>query len=120
MISILGFVAIIVIAIQVYKSASRTDRNPAAWTAFALMIGIGIQFVVPIMIGLGYGIYLAATQTTPDLQNMNFGLMEVVGLAAIILSIVGMCLVARHVSRVKDDVEIGPAPPPPPSFGGGQ
>jgi len=120
MISILGLVAIIVIAIQVYKSASSTDRNPVGWTALALMIGIGIQFVLPVMIGLGYGIYLAATDSLADLQNTNFGWMSVIGVASIVLSIVGMWLVAKHVSKVKDDVESEPVPPPPPSFSSGQ
>ena len=120
MISILGLVAIIVIAIQVYKSAASTDRNPVGWTVLALMIGIGIQFVIPVMIGLGYGIYLAATGSAEDLQNFAFGLMGVIDVVAIVLSIVGMWLIARHVSKVQDDVEIGPAPPPPPLFGSGQ
>jgi hypothetical protein len=120
MISILGFVAIIVIAIQVYKSASSTDRNPVGWTALALMIGIGIQFVLPVMIGVGYGLYLAATNSLDDIQYTNFGLMGVIGLVSTVLSIVGMWFVAKHVSKVKNDVEGEPVPPPPPSFSSGQ
>lgn len=120
MISILGLVAIIVIAIQVYKSAASTDRNPIGWTVLALLIGIGIQFVLPVMLVLGYGIYLAATNSSADLQNIAFGLMGIIEVVAIVLSIVGMWFVAKHVSKVQDDVEIGPTPPPPPSFGSGQ
>jgi hypothetical protein len=117
MISILGLVALVVITIQVYKSARSTERNPVGWAALALAVGLGIQFVIPIMIGLAYGIYLAATNTTTDFQQPAFGLMNVIGVAAIVLSIVGMWVVARHVSKVKDDSEIGPSPPPPPTFG---
>ena len=120
MISILGLVAIIVIAIQVYKSAASTDRNPVGWTVLALMIGVGIQFVLPVMIGLGYGIYLLATNSAADHQNITFELIGVIDVVGIVLSIVGMWFIARHVSKVQGDVEIGPAPPPPPSFGSGQ
>ncbi|MEP7149334.1 MAG: hypothetical protein ABI857_10665 [Acidobacteriota bacterium] len=121
MLSILGIVAIVIITIQVYKTAVGTERNAAGWAAITVVIGIALQFVVPVIIGLLIGVYLVVTGTpAEELQNGLFGLMSVIGVAAIILSIVGMFLVARHVSKVKDDTTHGQAPPPPPVFGNNQ
>jgi hypothetical protein len=117
MLSIVGIVAIVVIAIQVYKSAASTERNAAAWTAVAVVVGIGIQFVIPAIVGFAIGFYLVATGTPPDQIQGFFGLWAVIGIAGIILSIVGMVLVAKHVSKVKDDVTNAGTPPPPPTFG---
>lgn len=117
MLSIVGLVAIIVITIQVYKSAASTDRNAAGWAALTFVVGFGIQFVIPVMIGVMYGIYLAATGSTTDVDAGFLGLMSIVGLGGIVFSIVGMWLIAKHVSKVKDDGVNPQAPPPPPTFG---
>ena len=116
MLSIVGIVAIVVIAIQVYKSASSTERNAAAWTAIAVVVGIGIQFVIPAIVGFAIGFYLVATGTPVEEIQGFFGLWSVIGVAGIVLSIVGMVVVARHVSKVKDEDTNAQAPPPPPTF----
>ncbi len=116
MLSIIGIVAIVVIAIQVYKSASSTERNAAAWTAIAVVVGIGIQFVIPAIVGFAIGFYLVATGTPVEEIQGYFGLWTVIGIAGIVLSLVGMIVVAKHVSNVKDDGTNTPAPPPPPTF----
>jgi hypothetical protein len=116
MLSILGLVAIVVIAIQVYKSAASTERNPVAWTAIAVVIGIGVQLVLPTIVGFAIGFYLVATGTPPDQIQEYFGLWGVVGIAGLVLSIVGMVLIAKHVSKVKDEDNSRKAPPPPPTF----
>ena len=113
MISIIGFVALIVIAFQVYKSAARTSRNPIGWAAFALLLGIGIQFVFPLMILVGHNLYLEIMRSKAERDFTVSGLIGVINVAAIVLSIVGMWLVARHLTRVSGDVDIEP---PPPSF----
>jgi len=117
MLSIIGVVAIIVIAVQVYKTASSTERNAVGWTALALVIGIGIQFVVPVVLGFGIGLYLVATGTSAEELQDYMGLWVTISVAAIVLSLVGMILVAKHVSKVKDEVTNVQAPPPPPDFG---
>jgi hypothetical protein len=117
MLSILGFVAIVVITIQVYKSARSTARNSAGWAAANLMVGLGIQFVFPFMAGVLFGTYLAATGRSTTFNATFFGLIGVIDIAGIILSIVGMWVIAKHVSAVRDDDENVPVPPPPPTFG---
>lgn len=116
MLSIVGIVAIVVIAIQVYKSAAATERNAAAWTVVAVVVGIGIQFVIPTIVGVMIGAYLVATGTPVEEIQEYFALWGVIGVAGIVLSIVGMVLVAKHVSKVKEDDSNAGAPPPPPTF----
>src|SRR5688572_339957 len=116
MLFILGVVAIVVFAIQVYKSAASTGRNAVGWVTVTVAVGIGIQFGLPIFVGLIYGVYLAILGPPVELEPGFFGLMGVIGVAGIILSIVGMWLVARHVCKVRDE-DSNVQPPPPPIFG---
>ena len=117
MLSILGIVAIVVFTIQVYKTASGTERNGGAWAAVTLVIGLGIQFVLPMIIGIAIGVYYVASGTpVEELQAEISTLATVIGVIGIVLSIVGMWLVMKHVSKVKDDDPKAVAPPPPPTF----
>ena len=119
MLSILGLVAIIVLTYQVYKNAAGTERNAIGWAALTLLVGVGIQFVIPLVVGVTYGIYLASSEATYNDAGYSsyVGLMSILGLGGVVFSILGMWLIAKHVSKVKDNAEIGPAPPPPPAFG---
>ena len=121
MLSILGVVAIVAIAIQVYKSASGTGRNAGLWTSAAVGIGVAVQFIFPFIMGvlLVVGLLFAGTPAQKVQEKLEaglFGLLTVIDLVGVILGIVGMFLIARHVSKVKDDDFPAP-PPPPPTFG---
>ena len=121
MLSILGIVAIVVIAIQVYKTAVGTERNAPLWTVVSVLIGIALQFVLPLLIGIAIAVYLLATGTPPEnIETEMFGAAVIINIAAIVLSIFGMSLVVKYASRVKDDGPgAGAPPPPPPTFGQG-
>lgn len=121
MLSILGIVAIVVFTIQVYKTADSNNRNAAGWAILTALLGVGIQFMLPVFIGLAFGIYIAATGGDIEgIEASYYGLFAVIGVAGIILSIVGMYLVMKYVSRVPDEAPGGSAPPPPPTFGHNQ
>jgi putative Mn2+ efflux pump MntP len=121
MLSILGIVAIVVITIQAYKTAASNGRNAPGWAAVTAVIGIGIQFALPIFIGIAIGIYYAATGANVDnIGSEYIGLFTIIGVAGIVLSIVGMYLVMKYVSKVPDDDPSPMAPPPPPTFGNDQ
>jgi len=116
MLSILGIVAIVVFTIQVYKTAAGTERNAPLWAIATAGIGIGIQFVLPVIIGLILAIYYMSTGTpAEELQSAVAGIASVIGVVGMVLSIVGMWLVMKHVSNVRDDLSVT-APPPPPAF----
>ena len=123
MLTIIGIVAIVVITIQVYKTAAGTDRNAPLWAAINVIIGIGLQFVAPILIGIVIAVYYIATGTpVENIESEMFGAAVLISIAGIVLSIIGMGLVMKFVSRVKDDEPAArtPPPPPPPAFGGNQ
>lgn len=113
-----GIIAIVVFTIQVFKTAQGTERNAPLWAALTAGIGITFQFIIPIILGIVLAVYYLATGSSPEtLQSDIQGWSIVIGVACIILSIVGMVLVSKHVSKVID-VPVGAvnAPPPPPTF----
>ena len=116
--TILGIAAVVVFAIQVYKTAVSTERNAALWTLATVLVGIGFQFFAPFAIGVAIGIYYVATGS--PLENMAglAGLLMVADVILLVLSIVGMAMITKVVARVKDDELVTYAPPPPPpAFG---
>lgn len=121
MLFIAGIVAILVFTIQVYKTAVGTERNAPLWALLTAGVGIVFQFVVPFIIGIVLVVYYLATGTPPDqLEGTMFtGLATILNVACLILSIVGMVLVSKHVSKIREDVPANTGsmpPPPPPSF----
>jgi putative Mn2+ efflux pump MntP len=117
MLTIFGIVAIIVFTIQVYKTAAGTERNAPLWAIITAVTGIGLQFVVPFFFGLVLAIYYLATGTPQDqLESEIYGMATIIGLLGLVLSVVGMYLVVKFVSRVKDEPRVPHAPPPPPTF----
>lgn len=119
MLLIVGIVAIVVFTYQVYKTAGNTERNPGLWAVITAVIGIGFQFVLPLIIGIVLAVYYLATGTPADqLESEIYGIAVVFNIVCLILSIAGMVLVMKHVSKVKDIIPLASAgPPPPPSFG---
>ena len=117
MISILGFVAIIIFTIQVYKAAKSTERNAGLWAMICAVVGFGLQFVVPIAFSMVLAIYYTLTGTPPEgLEDELTGPATIIGILGLILSIVGMVLIAKHVSKVTTETMTTVAPPPPPNF----
>ena len=120
MLFIAGIVAIVVFTYQAYKTANGTGRNPVVWAAATAAIGIGLQFIIPFLIGLVLAVYYIATGTPVErLETEIFGLATILTLVCLVLSIVGMMLVMKHVSKISDDGSDTMAPPPPPTFGAG-
>ncbi len=114
MLSILGIVAIVVFTIQVYKTAAGTERNAPLWAFATARVGIVVQFVIPIIIGLMLGIYYISSGMSPEeMQSEIGGIATLIGVGGIVLSIVGMWLVMKHVSNVVDDGSNVNSPPPP-------
>jgi hypothetical protein len=118
MLGIFGIIAIGVLTYQNYRSAISTQRNGVLWAAVTAVIGIGFQFVVPVFAGIILAVYYLATGTPEnEIEAAITWPAVILGIPCLILSIVGMVLVNKHVSKVKDDASLGQAPPPPPSFG---
>lgn len=116
MLSIIGIVVIFVVTYQVYKTARDTGRNAALWGVLTFCVGFGLQWVIPILLGIIIGVVWMASGTDPsDLQTRIQGPAQIIGIACLLASFVALWLIMRYVSRVPD-VPIIAAPPPPPNF----
>jgi hypothetical protein len=117
MLSILGIVVIVVAAIHTYRSARDTGRRAGLWLLAALVVGIGLQFIVPVVMGIVLAIYCLATGSSQaQLMEDLSGWSMVIGIGCLVLSIVGMLYIAKRAAVVPDEPAVQ-APPPPPSFG---
>lgn len=118
MLSIAGIVAIVVFTIQAYKTANGTGRNGALWAFLTAAIGVIFQFVLPVIMGIVIGVYYMMTSgSVDDIESALNGYALILGIVFFIISIVGMWLVMKHVSKVPDDPPMSAsAPPPPPTF----
>jgi putative Mn2+ efflux pump MntP len=117
MLSIFGLVAIIIVPILTYKTASSTGRNAVGWTLAAIGCGVGLQWIVPFFIGVVLAIVFMASGTSIDeLPEKIAGFATFIGIFCFVLSIVGMWLILRRVSKVPDDEPAIAPPPPPPTF----
>jgi hypothetical protein len=113
-----GIVAIVVFTIQVYKTASGTGRNAPVWAIITALVGVTFQFVIPIFLGIVLALYyIFAGSPIETIEADLQGPSTIIGIVCLILSIVGMVLVSKHVSKVVD-VPVGSPtqPPPPPRF----
>jgi hypothetical protein len=120
MIGIIAFIAVFVVTYQVYKTAVSTERNPWFWAGLALVTGFGLQVVLPMLFGIFMAVYYLVTGTPADrLESEITGVVNLFAIVSLVLSIVGMVLIMKHVSRIKEDEPAAfvQGPPPPPSFG---
>ena len=118
MIGILALVAIVVFTIQVYKAANGTGRNGALWALLTAAVGFGFQLVIPFVAGIVIAIVYLATGSTTETIESDINLpASLIGIFGLFISIVGMVLISKHVSKVPDDAPMmAGAPPPPPQF----
>jgi hypothetical protein len=118
MIGIFALIAIVVFTIQVYKNANGTGRNGALWALLIAGVGIGFQLVIPFIVGIVFAIVYLPTGSTPETIESDITLpASLIGIFGLIISIVGMVLISKHLSKVPDDMPISASvPPPPPQF----
>ena len=117
MLTIFGIGALIVLPIQVFRTAKNTGRSAGMWAAITAVLGVGIQFGLPMFFGIVLAIYLlaAGSEIEDNFAASYSGLFNVIGVVSMVLSIVGMWLVFKHVAKVRDEeVSVYPKPPPPP------
>lgn len=118
MLTILGFVAVIAATFHIYKTAKDTNRNAVVWALATLAVGFGFQLVIPLLIGMVVGVLMvSAGSSATEMQTAIQPYALVIGLVCLVLSFVGIWLLARQVSKMPDD-NFSAAVPPPPTFDG--
>lgn len=119
MLTILGLVAVIAATVHVYKTAKDTNRNAVVWALVTLAVGLGFQLVIPLLIGIVIGVVmLASGKNETEIQAAILPAATIIGLVCLVLSFVGIWLIARQVSKIPEGGAPFPAPPAPPTFDG--
>jgi hypothetical protein len=118
MLGIIALIAVVVFTIQVYRTASGIGRNAFLWAGLTAAVGFGFQIVIPVIVSVVLAVVYVASGTPPEeLEGALLGPASIIGIVCLILSFVGMVLIAKHVGTVPSDpVGREKPPPPPPSF----
>lgn len=118
MLAIIGFVIVIVATYYAYKTAKDYGRNAILWAVATFCIGFGIQFIVPMIIGLVLAIiWMAQGTTNPvEMQSRLIGPAFFIGIGCLILSVIAMGIILKKVSQVPDEPIVSGPPPPPAEF----
>ncbi|HSK70183.1 MAG TPA: hypothetical protein VK892_00705 [Pyrinomonadaceae bacterium] len=117
MLSILGFIIIIVAAIHVYRTAKQYDRNAIGWTLITIGVGFGIQLILPLFLGIIIGIVMIASGSSIEEMQGSLNVPAfIIGLICLALSIAAVLLILRYVSKIPDEPPFTPPPSPPETF----
>lgn len=117
---LLGLVAVVVFTYFVFKTAREYGRAAGLWALLTLGIGVGLQWIVPVIIIIAMSLVLLATGTRPDeiedaIGWWSFGITFI----CLALSLVAMFLILRQVAKLPDDAaDSDIRVPPPPTFDG--
>lgn len=117
MLSILGLIIIIVASIHVFRTAKQYERNAVAWTLITLGVGLGVQLVLPLFIGIIIGIVMVAGGSSVEEIQASIAVPAIIiSIACIILSVVAVLFILRHVSKIPEGKSFTPPPSPPQEF----
>jgi hypothetical protein len=109
----LPLIFIVVLSIQIYRTARDNGYNAPMWTAVTAVGFFVIQFVVGLAIGVILLLGASFSDWSPTLlDDYQF----FVGLAAMIPAFIFVWLIWRHVNVIRDDGMAPEPPPPPPTF----
>jgi hypothetical protein len=118
---LLGLVAIVVFTYFVFKTAKEYGRAAGLWAFVALAVGIGFQWLVPVILMIIITLVLLVTGTRPEQIEDTIGWWSFgIAFVCVALSLVGMFLILRQVAKLPDDAADADirVPPPPPIFDG--
>lgn len=117
---LLGLVAIVVFTYFVFKTAKEYGRVAGLWAFVTFGIGIGFQWVAPVILMIIITLVLLAGGTRPEQIEDTIGWWSFgITFICLALSLVGMFLVLRQVAKLPDDTaDADIRIPPPPTFDG--
>lgn len=110
----IGIIILIFLAYRIYRTAKENGRNAVGWTLAAIGVYIGVQFIIGFglvfLVEIGHGLF----GWREDVLN-NF--MIPISFLSVILSLVGVWILANYVSNEPKDKNAFQTPPPaPPQF----
>lgn len=114
MLSILGFIALIIVAVFAYRTARENKRRPFLWALCVFGVGFAIQIVVPFLFGVGIAIYMmTAGSTVPEIQEAMYLPAMIIGVICLILSLAAAIFMLLRIQAVPAGGDDLPPPPPP-------
>jgi hypothetical protein len=117
MLNILGLVVIIVATYFAYKTARDNGRSGPLWALAMLGAGLGLQIVLPIVIGTVVFVYYTLQGVPLNEIDEHFGGYDIAISGMMIFgSFAGMFLILRYLSNLAGIESSETAPPAPPTF----
>jgi hypothetical protein len=114
--TVIGLAVIIIGTYQAYKTAKGNGRNALLWGITTFLVGFGIQWILPMVIGFVLAIVWIIGGSNPEsIREQIVGPAQVIGVLCLIGSFAGIWLMLKMVSRLPDE-PIVTGPPPPPDF----
>jgi cytochrome bd-type quinol oxidase subunit 2 len=117
MIGIAAFLFVLAAPFFIYKNAKQNGHNAILWTIISIVAGVGVQFFIPLMIGMTIGIYWALKGYSEDeITAAVKGPATIIGIISLIASIVGVLAIMKKVNTIPEEAFLTVQPPPPPTF----
>lgn len=114
---ILGLVFAIAAPFFVYRNAKQNGHNPILWTLLAFAVGIGLQIIPPLFVGIVLGVvWVSQGRSAEEIQQSLQTPAVITSVVSLALSVAGVLLIMRHVNTVRDNDESYLPPPSPPNF----
>lgn len=96
LLSLLGLVFVLIAPFFIYRAAKQNGHNPIRWTLISLAAGIGIQWIIPLIIRI-IGSFLDEEGKSP-----LGGFAMILLLFCLILSIVAVGGIWRYVGQPRN------------------
>jgi purine-cytosine permease-like protein len=117
MIGIAAFIFVLVAPFYVYKNAKQNGHNTVLWTIISIVAGIGVQIVIPMIVGITIAIYWTLKGYSDDEIDIAIqGPGRIVGIVSMIASVAGVVFVMKKVNTIPEEAFLTVQPPPPPTF----
>jgi hypothetical protein len=117
MLGILGLIFVIVAPFLVYRTAKQNGHNVVFWTIISVIVGVGVQIILPAVIGFTLGMVWALKGSTiKEIEDAISTPANIIGIIALILSVIGILAVMKKVGSIHEKAFEKNQPPPPPNF----
>lgn len=116
MLSIIGLIVIIIIAVFTFRTAKENGRKAGIWMTLVVVVGIVIQIVIPIIVAIVAVTYKAMTGS-PQAELINYDPLWLTyfSIFCILAGVAVNIIILRYVSRLPDDDNYN-SPPSPDKF----
>lgn len=113
MLSVIGFILLIVITVLAYKTAKDYERNAILWAVITFFAGVSVQIILPGFIVFIIALVATAGGSSPQQIQDSIPIVTI-SIICIVLSVVVGFLIVRHLANISEE-KLSDMPPAPPS-----